>query len=531
MGGSAAVAAAAVAERPVLAGGATAEPLDRGVVHSFPSLTGEPLDVLVVGAGLSGVAAGYHLQDKCPEKRYAIVEMREAMGGTWDLFRYPGVRSDSDMHTLGYAFRPWDESVTLADGPAIRDYIRNTAAEYGIDRHVHYGHRVEAARWSSEDALWTVSVRNIAEDLVLPVRCRFLFLCSGYYDYARGYTPAFEGVESFGGRVVHPQFWPEDLDYAGKKVVVIGSGATAVTLVPAMAETAAHVTMLQRSPTYVLSIPGEDAMAAWLREHLPTRAAHAAIRWKNVLFSMGFYHWCRLRPEQARRWLLKQVDTELGGSLPLEPHFAPRYAPWDQRLCFVPDADLFAAIQAGTASVVTDQVDRFTASGVRLQSGEELEADIVVTATGLELKLLAGLQFEVDGQLLNASDLTLYKGSMLSDVPNLAVAIGYTNASWTLKCDLTCEYVCRLIQHMDREGYDACTPRTPAGLEEESALPLQSGYILRMRDRLPKQGTAAPWKLYQNYALDRLWLKYLPVADDALEWTRAGAGSSSRLRP
>lgn len=479
------------------------------------------VDVLVVGAGLSGIAAGYHLQDKCPNKSYAILEMRDRMGGTWDLFRYPGVRSDSDMHTLGYGFRPWTDSVALADGPSILKYIEETAAEFGIDEHIHYQQKVEAARWSSETATWTVSVRNTATDTVTEVRSRFLFLCSGYYDYDQGYTPEFEGREDFEGEIVHPQFWGDDVDYAGKKVIVIGSGATAVTLVPAMTDQASHVTMLQRSPTYVLSIPGDDPIAALLRRRLPGRFADPAIRWKNIFFAIGFYKWARRFPERARKWILKNVEAALDGATDLDPHFTPTYDPWDQRLCFVPDSDLFEAIKAGKASVVTDHIERFTKKGIRLESGAELEADMIVTATGLKLKMMGGMAFDIDGRSVKPSDVTMYKGTMLSDVPNFGFAIGYTNASWTLKCDLCCAYFCRLINHLDAHGYTHATPRVPTDLGEESALPLDSGYINRARDILPRQGDRAPWKLYQNYALDRAWLRHAPLRDSALELARA----------
>ncbi len=479
------------------------------------------VDVLIVGAGLSGIAAGYHLQDKCPTKSYAILEMRERMGGTWDLFRYPGVRSDSDMHTLGYGFRPWTESVALADGPSILSYIEDTAAEFGIDEHIHYQQKVEGARWSSETATWTVTVRHVGTDTLSEVRSRYLYLCSGYYDYDQGYTPDFEGMDDFEGDLVHPQFWSEDVDYADKKVIVIGSGATAVTLVPAMTDRAEHVTMLQRSPTYVLSIPGDDPVAAFLRRRLPHQVADPAIRWKNIFFSLGFYKWCRRFPERSKKWILKNVEAALDGATDMDPHFTPTYEPWDQRLCFVPDSDLFEAIKAGKASVVTDHIDRFTKKGIRLTSGEELEADMIVTATGLKLKMMGGLTFDIDGEAVQPSDVTLYKGTMLSDVPNFGFAIGYTNASWTLKCDLCCEYFCRLINYNDAHGYTHVIPRVPSDLGEESALPLESGYIKRAEHLLPKQGDRAPWKLYQNYALDRAWLRYAPVRDSALEFARA----------
>jgi monooxygenase len=481
----------------------------------------EHMDVLVVGAGLSGIGAACHLQRNCPGKSFAILEGRSAMGGTWDLFRYPGVRSDSDMYTLGYSFRPWQDAKAIADGPAILDYIRETAHEFGIDRKIRYDHRVRRASWSSTDAIWTVEAETGPEKRVVHFTCGFLYLCTGYYDYESGYTPEWPGVERFGGRIVHPQKWPQDLDYAGKRVVVIGSGATAVTLVPAMAERAAHVTMLQRSPTYVVARPAEDKIANWLRRRLPARAAYALTRWKNVLLGIFFYGLSRARPEVMKRLIAKGVRNQLGQDYDLK-HFTPQYNPWDQRLCLVPDADLFRAIRAGRASVVTDHIETFTETGLRLRSGEHLEADIIVTATGLVLKLMSGLQLVVDDAPVDLSKTLVYKGMMYSDVPNLVSAFGYTNASWTLKCDLTAEYVCRLLNHMDRYGYDRCTPRrNDPTVEVEPVINFTSGYVQRAIHSLPQQGSRKPWRLNQNYALDLLSLRHGTVEDGALQFERA----------
>ena len=476
----------------------------------------EHLDVLIVGAGLSGIGAAYHLQTRCPGKTYAILEGRERLGGTWDLFRYPGIRSDSDMYTLGYSFRPWTDPKAIADGPAILAYIRETAEAYGIDRRIRYRHRVERASWSSADARWTVEVR--AGDERRTLTCGFLFLCAGYYDYDQGYTPELPGRERFRGRIVHPQHWPEDLDYTGQRIVVIGSGATAVTLVPELARRAAHVTMLQRSPTYIISRPSRDAIADWLRARLSPARAYAATRWKNVAIGGAFYAWCRAQPARAKRYLVGQMAKQLGGAADVATHFTPRYDPWDQRLCLVPDADLFEALRAGAVDVVTDEIDAFTERGLRLRSGAELEADLVVTATGLVLRLFGGADLVVDGRRVDPARALVYKGAMLSDVPNLAFATGYTNASWTLKVDLVSEYVCRLLDHLDARGYKTVTPRRDhrAGAEQP-LIDFSSGYVTRAAGRLPKQGSASPWKLYQNYALDRLLLRRAPIEDGALE--------------
>jgi cation diffusion facilitator CzcD-associated flavoprotein CzcO len=478
-------------------------------------------DVLIVGAGLSGIGAAYHLQTRCPDKSLAILEARDRLGGTWDLFRYPGIRSDSDMHTLGYSFRPWTNPKAIADGPSILKYIRETAEAYGIDRKIRYGLRVESARWSSQTARWTVTAREERQGAPARTRvftCNFLYTCAGYYDYAEGHTPDFPGRAQFRGRVVHPQHWSPDIDYDGKRVVVIGSGATAVTLVPELAKRAAHVTMLQRSPTYVVSAPARDRIADWLHARIPPDSAHAATRWKNVLLGMGFYTFCRQFPERASKLLIGQVRKQVGQSVDADRHFTPSYNPWDQRLCLVPDGDLFKALRSGRASVVTDEIETFTEEGLRLRSGAQLDADLVVTATGFNLRLLGGVTIDVDGKRFEPSKAFVYRGMMFSDVPNLAFAIGYTNASWTLKCDLTAEYVCRLLNTMDARGATRASPRKgDAPVKEEPLLDFSSGYVRRAIGALPKQGSRVPWKVYQNYALDLVTLRYAPIDDGTME--------------
>jgi cation diffusion facilitator CzcD-associated flavoprotein CzcO len=481
----------------------------------------EHVDVLIVGAGLSGIGAGHHLQERCPQKTYAILEARDAIGGTWDLFRYPGIRSDSDMYTLGYSFRPWPSAKSIADGPSILSYVRDTAREGGIDRKIRFNHRVIGAEWSSEDATWTVEAERTDTGETVRMRCGFLFLCSGYYRYDQGYTPDFEGTERFAGRIVHPQFWTEDIDYAGKRVVVIGSGATAVTLVPAMAKDAAHVTMLQRSPSYVVSLPAEDPIAKVARRLLPAKLAYSVIRWKNVLLTMLVFQLSRRRPRFVKGLIRAGVQRRLPKDYDIDTHFRPRYNPWDQRMCLVPDSDLFEAIGNGTATVVTDEIDTFTEKGIKLASGQELEADVIVTATGLNLQVMGGLRFVVDGEEVDLSKKMTYKGMMLNGVPNAAAAFGYTNASWTLKCDLTCEYVCRLLNYMDEQGYSYCTPHlTDPSVQPLPFVDFSSGYVLRAVDRFPKQGSKKPWRLYQNYALDIMSLRRAPLEDGALEFTR-----------
>jgi monooxygenase len=484
----------------------------------------EHVDVLIVGAGLSGIGAAHHLQTDCPGRSYLILEARDCIGGTWDLFRYPGVRSDSDMYTLGYSFRPWTNARAIADGPTILDYVRDTAREAGIDQRIHFGHRVKSASWSSADAKWTVDAERVPSGAGLQeavqFSCNFLFMCSGYYSYAAGYTPEFPGIERFAGRVVHPQKWTPDITYAGQRVVVIGSGATAVTLVPEMAKEAAHVTMLQRSPTYVVSRPAEDRIANWLRRKLPAKLAYGITRWKNVLLGMYFFRLCKRRPDLVKKLITDGVQAALGPGYDVKKHFTPRYKPWDQRLCLVPDGDLFHAIRAGRASVVTDEIESFTVKGIRLRSGAELEADLVVTATGLNLAVLGDLQLSVDGRRVEPARTLNYKGMMYSDVPNLASSFGYTNASWTLKCDLTCEYVCRLLNHMARHGHRQCTPRNnDPSVTEEPWIDFSSGYVQRSLALFPKQGSKAPWRLYQNYARDLMSLRFGKVDDGVMTFS------------
>lgn len=485
----------------------------------------EHVDVIVVGAGLSGIGAGYHLQAKCPDRSYMILEARDAIGGTWDLFRYPGVRSDSDMHTLGYAFEPWIHEKSIADGPSIREYVNMVADKYGIRPHIRFNHKVKAARWSSADASWTVTVETATG--AVDYRCNFLFMCSGYYNYAQGHRPHFEGEESFAGQIVHPQFWPEELDYTGKRVVVIGSGATAVTLVPAMTDKAAHVTMLQRSPTYCVSRPARDALANGMRRVLPAKLAYAITRMKNVGFQQLFYRIARNNPDKTKERLIGMVQELLPADYDIATHFTPRYNPWDQRLCLVPDADLFEAIGQDKAEVVTDHIERFDASGIQLKSGRHLDADIVVTATGLEMQLLSGMTLAMDGVPVDLSKSLFYKGMMFSDVPNLAWTVGYANASWTLKADLTCHYVTRLLNTMTQRGMRQVTPRVPADVE---AVPgaffgLSSGYIARSVDQFPKQGSRMPWRINHNYAKDMMALKFGSV-DDGLEFSNPATGAS-----
>ncbi len=484
-------------------------------------MTTDHVDVLIVGAGLSGIGAAYYLQTRCPNRSYTILEGRSAIGGTWDLFRYPGVRSDSDMYTLGYSFRPWHNPKAIADGPAILDYLHETAAAYGIDRQIRFNHRVRRAAWSSADARWTVEAEVGPAKQAVRLTCNFLYMCTGYYDYAQGYTPDWPTLAQFDGEVIHPQHWPEHFDYTDKRVLVIGSGATAVTLVPALAAKAAHVTMLQRSPTYVVSMPEQDKIANWLRRRLPQRLAHGIVRWKNVLLGMYFYNLMRALPKMSKRTLIKGVRQELGASYDVQTHFTPRYNPWDQRLCLVPDGDLFAALRSGKASVVTAEIDSFTPSGVRLRSGQELAADVIITATGLVMKLMSGVQLLVDGQPVELASTMSYKGMMYSGIPNLASAIGYTNASWTLKCELTSRYVCRLLNYMDRHGYVQCMPlKHDTSVSAEPAVNLTSGYVQRALAALPRQGSKRPWKVYQNYLLDMLMFRFGSVDDGTMEFSR-----------
>jgi cation diffusion facilitator CzcD-associated flavoprotein CzcO len=477
----------------------------------------EHLDVLIVGAGLSGIGAGHYVQTECPWATYAIVEARDAIGGTWDLFRYPGIRSDSDMFTLGYSFRPWDGEKSIADGDSILRYIEETAAGAGIDKHIRFHHRVVRADWSSPEARWTVTLERTDTGETVEVTCGFYFSCTGYYRYDRGYQPDFPAMEHFTGTVVHPQAWPADLETAGKRIVVIGSGATAVTLIPALAATAAHVTMLQRSPGYIVSMPASNPLAAAVRRLLPGPRTGRAIRWAHALSTQAFYRFSRRRPEIVKRILRKQLEAQLPAGYDIDTHFTPSYNPWDQRLCLVPDGDLFKAIGNGTASVVTDRIVTFTAQGLLLESGTSLEADIVVTATGLELLFLGGAVLTVDGEDVDVADRLTYKGMMLEGVPNLALAIGYTNASWTLKCDLTCDYVCRLLNHLRDDGLRQCTPvNRDSTVTAEPLLGLSSGYITRSAHLSPKQGSKAPWRVHQSYLADYRALKLGGVEDESM---------------
>lgn len=488
----------------------------------------EHLDVLVVGAGISGIGAGYHLQTHCPGKTYAILERRENIGGTWDLFRYPGIRSDSDMYTLGFSFKPWTDPKSIADGPSILNYLNETADEYGIREKIRHGFHVKSASWSTADAQWTVFAEHVASGQPYQFTCNFLFMCAGYYDYDQGYTPDFPGIENYRGRVVHPQKWTDDIEWSDRRVVVIGSGATAMTVVPEMAKTARHVTMLQRSPTYVVSAPSEDVMANTLRRYLPDWLVYRLVRTRNVLGTAFVFWFCRKYPERAKRALLKQVRKELGPDYDVNKHFTPKYNPWDQRMCLVPEGDLFRAIENGSVSVMTDHVDTFDETGIHLRSGERVDADLVVTATGLKLQLLGGVDFVVDGENVHFPETLTYKGMMFSDVPNLAMSIGYTNASWTLKCDLTCEFVARLLNHMESKGYARVCPRPSThDVEVDPMLDFTSGYIQRSIEDFPKQARALPWKAYQNYMIDVWTVGMTSLEDGALEFSKKPASKTT----
>ena len=500
------------------------------------SATGEVehLDVLIVGAGLSGIGAAYHVQNETPWASYALFESRDAIGGTWDLFRYPGIRSDSDMFTLGYPFRPWNRPESIADGGAILQYIKDTASEFGIDRKIRFRHRIVRAEFSSDTALWTVTAERtdgtdtaVGGGETFELTCSFLYSCSGYYRYDQGYLPEFEGMDDFGGTIVHPQKWPEDLDYRDQRIVVIGSGATAVTLIPSLAPTAGHVTMLQRSPTYVASLPGKNPLTALVRKIVPARYEGPVLKWMNALATQGSYQLSRRRPELMKRILRKGVERQLPAGYDVDTHFTPKYDPWDQRLCVVPNGDLFRAIRSGSASVVTDHIDRFTPTGIRLSSGQELEADIIVTATGLDVLFLGGIELFVDGEKVDPSSRLVYKGMMIEDVPNLALAIGYTNASWTLKADLIAGYVTRLLNHLHNTGQDICVPHNVAAAAPSGKmLDLSSGYLARAADRLPKSGDTYPWQVYQSYVKDYRATKRSDIRDDVMRFSRAAKGSN-----
>ena len=479
----------------------------------------EHVDVIIVGAGISGIGAAYHLQQMSPSKSFLILEGRENLGGTWDLFKYPGVRSDSDMHTLGYSFKPWTGRKAIADGQSILNYLTETAQENGIDKKIRYGKHVKGASWCSGDERWSLDVETVKDKDLSQFTCSFLFMCSGYYDYSDGYRPQFTGLDTFSGQLVHPQNWPEDLDCSGKRVVVIGSGATAVTLIPELAKCASHITMLQRSPTYVVSQPEEDDMANSMHSHLPAALAHSLTRWKNILYGILMFLYVKRYPQKTKESIIDSVRKELP-DFDVDKHFTPRYMPWDQRVCVVPNGDLFSCIRAKKAVVVTDQIDEFVAEGIKLKSGEILGADIVVTATGLNMQFLSDITLSVDGVNVAANELMTYKGLMFSGVPNLALASGYVAASWTLKCDLTSTYVCRILNYMDKKGYRQCRPERKEGsVDEDLSMSFTSGYVQRAIHKFPRQGLKFPWRLYENYVMDRLVLKYSRLKDDVMKFS------------
>ena len=486
----------------------------------------EFVDVVIVGAGIAGISAAWHLQERCPGKSYAILEGRADMGGTWDLFKYPGIRSDSDMFTLGFRFKPWTSAKSIADGPSILAYLKEAAAENGIDKHMRFNHKVTSANWSDADNTWTLTVEHGGQQKT--ITCGFLLACSGYYNYDQGYSPTFEGSEDFAGTIVHPQHWPEDLDYAGKKVVVIGSGATAVTLIPALVSSGAgHVTMLQRTPTYVGSLPAVDPVAEKVNRFLPPKVAHVINRWKAIIFSTAQYQLSQRFPKYMRKTLLTMAQRRLPEGFDVEKHFGPNYKPWDQRLCLAPNGDLFKTIRKGNADVVTDTIDRFTETGIQLTSGDHLDADIIVTATGLNIRFFGGAQVLRNGVPLDLAKSVAYKGMMLSGLPNMTFTFGYTNASWTLKADLTSEFVCRLLNYMDSHGYDTVVPQEPSeAVERRPFVDLSSGYVLRALDQLPKSGSEAPWRLKQNYFVDLRLIRQGKVDDSALQFTKHRAAVS-----
>ena len=483
----------------------------------------DELDVLIIGAGVSGIGAAYHLQKEHPGKSYAILESRADLGGTWDLFRYPGIRSDSDLYTFGYQFKPWTDEKAIADGPAIKAYINETAVENGIDRKIRYGHKVKRAEWSTKEARWTLTVELADNGESFEMRAKWIFAATGYYRYDQGYMPHFDGLADFAGQVIHPQHWPEDLDFADKKVVIIGSGATAVTLLPELAKEAEHVTMLQRSPTYILPVPEKDRLGLALRRWIGDQRAYRLIRRKNILRQKFVYQFSQRFPKAARAFIRRVNRKELEGSgCDVDVHFNPTYDPWDQRLCAVPNGDLYKSIRNGSATVVTDRIEAFNQAGIRLESGQQLDADIVITATGLNVQLFGGIEVEIDGEAFDAPESVAYKGMMLSDVPNLVFAVGYTNSSWTLKIDLVCEYFCRLLGHMDQVGADIAVARiTDPRMKRIPLLDFPAGYVLRALDSLPKQGTEEPWYLAQNYAKDSRFLREGNVADEYMEFRRS----------
>lgn len=480
-------------------------------------------DVIIIGAGLSGIGAACHLSKACPNKKYVILEGRNNLGGTWDLFKYPGIRSDSDMYTLGYNFKPWTDPQAIADGPSILKYIKNTSEQFGVNTHIRYGHKVSKIQWDSNTASWTVYVNIDGEEKVF--RCNYLMSCTGYYNYEHGYTPDFKGVNDFKGAFIHPQHWPEDLDYANKKVVVIGSGATAVTLVPELAKKTESVTMLQRSPTYVTTLPKEDTFLVWMRKIMPDNWVYRFARTRNIGFTMGFYNYCRAFPNSARRFMTRMVKKELPETFDMR-HFSPKYAPWDERVCVVPDSDLFKVINENKAKIVTADIETITESGVALKSGEHLEADIIVSATGLDIQIMGGIDVYVDGEPYDFSKKMIYRGILFQDLPNLGMVFGYTNASWTLKADLVSEYMCRIINHMDATHTQYAVPQDNESIKTIPFMDMSSGYIQRALHKVPQQGEKLPWRLYQNYMKDMFTLRFTKLEDGVLTFKAATLGSN-----
>ncbi|KAA0110472.1 NAD(P)/FAD-dependent oxidoreductase [Mycolicibacterium sp. P9-22] len=487
----------------------------------------EHLDVVIVGAGISGISTAWHLQDRCPTKSYAILERRENIGGTWDLFKYPGIRSDSDMFTLGFRFKPWTSAKAIADGASIWNYINEAATENGIDKHIRTGHRVTSVDWSDADNRWTINIEHAGERKQLTAS--FLSVCSGYYNYDEGYAPEFPGAADFAGQIIHPQHWPENLDYTGKKIVVIGSGATAITLIPSLVnEGAGHVTMLQRSPTYIGSLPLVDPVAAQANKYLPKNVAHVVNRWKAIAMATGQYQLARKFPKMFKKALKDMATRRLPAGFDYEKHFSPRYNPWDERVCLAPNGDFFKTIKAGKADVVTDTIETFTETGIKLTSGAELQADIIITATGLNMQLFGGATATRNGEPIDLTKSMTYKGLMLSGVPNMAITFGYTNASWTLKADLVSEFICRVLNYMDANGFDRVEPQHPgAAVDEEPFMDFTPGYFRRAMDTLPKSGSEAPWKLKQNYFFDLRLIRHGKVDEESLHFTKHRAAVSA----
>ena len=478
----------------------------------------ESVDVLIIGAGLAGIGGACQLRRQCPDHTFTVLESRAVSGGTWDLFRYPGIRSDSDMYTYSYSFKPWRDKSTIADGHKILSYIREAAADYDVEQHIRYQHKVVAANWSDVDKRWHVTARRGDTAESVTISCKFVFNCTGYYDYEQGYTPAFAGMDDFNGRVLHAQHWPENLDYYNKRVIVIGSGATAVTLVPTMSKDTASLVMLQRTPTYIATVPSEDPLAKKLRKWLPESWTFRLTRWKKVLFQIYVYKLSRKRPDDLRRFMLAQVRQALGPDYDIKTHFTPPYNPWDQRLCAVPDGDMFKAIKQGRAEVITDHIERFNKTGIALKSGAQLDADIVILATGLNLQFAGGIEYSINNEKVDYTKHFIYRGMMFSDVPNMAFTVGYTNSSWTLKTDLTSNFVCRLLKKMARGGFTSVTPRMKGSVEEMPLLDFDAGYVLRAREQFPKQGNRLPWKNYQDYIRDFIGLRLRSLRDQELEF-------------